>query len=230
LASSTTPLEPDKPKKKKIGFLKIILIIACTLIALAIIGNMFKKDKPAGEGSSLTSYSSSIFSSVPVSATNVSPTKPNVDVPKEYLSALKKAEIYSQTMHMSKVAIYDQLVSEYGENFAEDAAQYAIDNIKADWNANALAKAETYSKQMNMSKAAIYDQLVSEHGEKFTEKEAQYAVDNLVADYKANALAKAKIYQEQMAMSLNAIRDQLTSEYGEKFTEEEANYAIENLD
>ena len=35
-------------------------------------------------------------------------------------------------MHMSKTAIYEQLVSEYGEEFTEEEAQYAIDNIEAD--------------------------------------------------------------------------------------------------
>lgn len=101
------------------------------------------------------------------------------DVPREYKSALKKAETYSDMMHMSKAGIYDQLTSEHGEQFPEEAAQYAIDNIKADWKANALEKAKTYAETMDMSNAAIYDQLISDHGEKFTEEEAQYAVDNL---------------------------------------------------
>lgn len=100
-------------------------------------------------------------------------------VPSEYKSALKKADTYSSLMHMSKAAIYDQLVSEYGEQFSEDAAQYAIDNLTADWKANALAKAESYQEMMSMSPRAIYDQLVSEYGEKFTAEEAQYAIDNL---------------------------------------------------
>lgn len=38
-------------------------------------------------------------------------------VPREYKSALTKAELYAQTMYMSKAGIYDQLTSEYGENF-----------------------------------------------------------------------------------------------------------------
>lgn len=97
----------------------------------------------------------------------------------EYENALKKAELYSSTLHMSKRGIYDQLTSEYGENFPADAAQYAIDNMKADWNANALAKAKTYQSTLNMSKNAIYDQLISEYGEKFTKEEAQYAIDHL---------------------------------------------------
>ena len=97
----------------------------------------------------------------------------------EYQNALRKAETYSKMMHMSKKAIYEQLTSEYGEKFPADAAQYAIDNLKADYKANALEKAKTYQKTMSMSKSAIYDQLVSEYGEKFTAEEAQYAIDNL---------------------------------------------------
>lgn len=96
----------------------------------------------------------------------------------EYQNALRKAETYSKTMHMSKKAIYNQLTSEYGESFA-DAAQYAIDNLNADYKANALAKAKTYQQTMSMSKNAIYDQLVSEYGEQFTAEEAQYAIDHL---------------------------------------------------
>lgn len=97
----------------------------------------------------------------------------------EYQNALKKAETYSKMMHMSKQAIYEQLTSEYGEKFPADAAQYAIDNLNADYKANALEKAKTYQKTMSMSKSAIYDQLISEYGEKFTKEEAQYAIDHL---------------------------------------------------
>ncbi len=94
-------------------------------------------------------------------------------------NALKKAESYSSTMHMSKKGIYKQLTSDYGEKFTAEEAQYAVDNMKADWNANALAKAKTYQESMHMSKQKIYEQLTSEYGEKFTAEEAQYAVDNL---------------------------------------------------
>ena len=101
------------------------------------------------------------------------------NVPAEYKSALAKATSYANTMHMSKQGVYDQLVSEYGEKFSAPAAQYAIDNVKADWNANALAKAKQYQSQQNMSPAAIHDQLTSSYGEKFTQAEADYAIAHL---------------------------------------------------
>ena len=101
------------------------------------------------------------------------------EVPKEYKSALRKAKVYSDTMSMSKAGLYDQLTSEYGEKFSAEAAQYAVDNLNANWKENALKKAKVYQETMAMSPSAIYDQLVSEYGEKFTAGEAQYAVDNL---------------------------------------------------
>jgi hypothetical protein len=82
-------------------------------------------------------------------------------------------------MHVSKAGLYDQLVSEYGENFSEEAAQYAVDNVVADRKENALQKAIFYQDNMAMSPKAIYEHLISEYGEQFTEEEARYAIDNL---------------------------------------------------
>lgn len=97
----------------------------------------------------------------------------------EQKNALAKAKSYSDNLHMSKNNIYNQLTSEYGEGFSAEAAQYAIDNLVADYKANALAKAQSYQQNMHMSRSAIYDQLISEYGEGFTPEEAQYAIDNL---------------------------------------------------
>jgi hypothetical protein len=100
-------------------------------------------------------------------------------VPAEYASALTKATTYSDLMHLSKAGLYEQLTSEYGEKFAPEAAQYAVDNVQADWNANALAKAKTYQEEMAMAPEAIRDQLSSEYGERFTPEEADYAIAHL---------------------------------------------------
>lgn len=98
----------------------------------------------------------------------------------EYQNALTKGLQYANRLHMSKKAVYNQLISSYGEGFSADAAQYAIDNMTSvDWNANALAKAKEYYYSMPMSKSAVYDQLTSEYGEQFTASQAQYAVDHL---------------------------------------------------
>lgn len=114
-----------------------------------------------------------------VQSVSTNESNSNQDVSQEYKNALDKAYSYANQMHMSKQGVYDQLVSEYGSNFPEDAAQYAIDNLDVDWNYNALQKAKSYYEKMSMSKQGIYEQLVSEYGSQFTPEEAQYAIDNL---------------------------------------------------
>lgn len=94
-------------------------------------------------------------------------------------NALKKAQSYSDHQYLSKSRLYQQLTSSYGEGFTESEAQYAIDNVNADWNYNALQKAKSYQTHQNMSKNRIYQQLTSSYGEGFTASEAQYAIDNL---------------------------------------------------
>ena len=97
----------------------------------------------------------------------------------EDLNALKTAESYNSSMHMSKARLFNQLTSDYGEGFSKEAAQYAIDNIDADWNENALETAKSYRETMHMSKKRLYQQLTSKYGEEFTAKQAQYAIDHL---------------------------------------------------
>ena len=153
-----------------------ILVLAFITLAIAV---LFAGCSDLAEASSsLKSAASSVEKTIE-SISEAIEEEPEDNVPTEYKNALKKAKIYSDIMHMSKEGIYNQLISEYGENFPEDAAQYAMYNLDCDWNANALAKAKSYSDTMHMSKAAIFDQLISEYGEKFTPEEALYAVDNL---------------------------------------------------
>ncbi|MCB2299616.1 Ltp family lipoprotein [Clostridium tagluense] len=150
------------------------------VILLIIIGNMDGNSATTTPivDSNITTTTAQPTTPTPVETVKT-PEPAKSTVPTEYISALAKAELYGTTMDMSKKGIYDQLTSEHGEKFSKESAQYAVDNVKIDYNANALKKAEMYQKEMSMSPSAVYDQLVSEHGEKFTQAEAQYARDNL---------------------------------------------------
>lgn len=152
-----------------------ILTVILILVVIGMFGSAGSK-KETSTPSSTTENSSTTNTQ-----TNTKEEQPTAapKVPTEYRSALNKATTYANTMHMSKKGVYNQLVSEYGEKFSPEAAQYGIDNVKADWNANALAKAKTYQDTMSMSPAAIRNQLISDAGEKFTEAEADYAIQNL---------------------------------------------------
>lgn len=173
IASSAKTCPGCGAKNKKPIYKRPWFIVVAFFIIVGAIGS--------GAGSSTTTTTDSGTSGTVQEVSDKETTKEvaTESVPTEYKSALKKAEVYAGTMDMSKAKIYDQLTSEYGEKFPAEAAQYAIDNIEADWKENALKKAKTYQESMSMSTSKIYDQLTSDYGEKFTAEEAQYAIDNL---------------------------------------------------
>ncbi|MEU0886158.1 Ltp family lipoprotein [Lentzea sp. NPDC005914] len=158
------------------------------VVFIGLIGSSAETVQAGKPGPATTAITTTADAPLPPAATTATPTKPAVApttdnkqaaVPVEYRSALKTAESYVDLMHMSKQGVYDQLTSEYGEKFSAAAAQYAVDNVKADWNAQALASAKSYQNTMHMSPSAIRDQLTSEYGEKFTKAEADYAIAHL---------------------------------------------------
>ncbi|WP_288805047.1 Ltp family lipoprotein [uncultured Bifidobacterium sp.] len=163
-----------KPLYKRVWFWVVIVLVVFLIYAISSSsGNKSTSSAPKTESASTSQQQSKTEDTAKASQAPATP-----DVPQEYKSALAKAQNYSDMMHMSKRGIYEQLTSE-ADQFKPEAAQYAVDNLQADYNANALAKAKTYQKTMNMSPAAIKDQLTSDAGEKFTPEEAEYAVQHL---------------------------------------------------
>jgi len=161
-------------KKSWFGRHKVLTVIG-VIVLLAIVGSA------AGGGNKSNTTTSSSTTAGTSSKTEPAATQEakQPDVPAEYKSALAQAKTYSSSLHLSKQGVYDQLVSEYGGKFTAPAAQYAIDNVQADWNANALAQAKTYQNSLHLSPAGVHDQLVSENGGRFTVAEADYAIAHL---------------------------------------------------
>lgn len=95
----------------------------------------------------------------------------------EYSAALGKAKSYNSLFHMSKKRMYRQLISDF-DKFSNDAAQYAVDHLEADYKYNALFNAKNYRKLFNMSKSRLINQLTSSI-DGFTEEEANYAINHL---------------------------------------------------
>ena len=175
-----TPTAPNKSKKKKEkrgGCLKIFGIVFAVFVVIGVISSLSGGDEQEKKNDTTEAQEAEGTEDTGTQSETVQESEP--DVPVEYQNALTKAEQYSENLYMSKQGIYDQLTSEYGEQFSEEAAQYAVDNLQADYKKNALEKAKQYQEQMAMSSDAIRDQLISENGEKFTEEEADYAISNL---------------------------------------------------
>ncbi len=98
-------------------------------------------------------------------------------VPSEYTSAFRVAKEYLGFAPLSRQKLYEQL-TEY-ENFSNDAAQYALNNLDVNYNVNALRSAREYLSYTDMSDDMLYDQLTSPYGDAFTHSEAQYAFNHL---------------------------------------------------
>lgn len=96
--------------------------------------------------------------------------------PDDYLNALKAAKSYSDNLYYSKKNIYNLLIMGY--LYSDDAVQYAMNNLNADFNKNALEKAKSYKSNLHLLNERIYKNLISD-ADGFTEEEAQYAIDHL---------------------------------------------------
>jgi hypothetical protein len=151
------------------GVLAIILGVVITASVASSVVHNASDDEPQ-----------SIATGGPRASETPTPTTPAAPaVPAEFTSALTQATSYSRNLHLSKAGIFDQLTSQYGGQFTNEAAQYAIDNVQADWNANALAQAKSYQTNLALSPAAIREQLISQYGGQFLPAEADYAIQHL---------------------------------------------------
>ncbi len=97
-------------------------------------------------------------------------------IPTEYRNALQQANVYANSLNMSRKGVFQQLVSEDGGKFSKAAATYAVQYVQTNWKENAIETATVYYEHLGMSRGAVYDQL---REEKFTKKQAKWAVEQL---------------------------------------------------
>jgi len=175
------PMPSAQPKTKKPLYRRLWFWLVIVVAALAVIGVSGGNGSSTNGGQTTSSAQSQRSTDAKQGRQDAQSEqqKKEESVPAEYKSALRQADVYANTMHMSKAGLLKQLTSEYGGQFSQEAAQYAVDNVKADWNANALAAAKNYQETMAMSPEAIRDQLTSEYGDQFTAEEADYAIQHL---------------------------------------------------
>jgi len=90
-----------------------------------------------------------------------------VDAAQNYLSMGEGFSAYS---------LAQQLTSSYGSGFSQADAQYAINYLNPDWNAQAVDAAQGYMKMGGFSASSLTQQLTSDSGNGFTPAQAAYAV------------------------------------------------------
>lgn len=113
----------EKKKKGKAKWIVLAVVVVIIIAAIAGGGNDNTPQTPSNEDPVATSEQ-------PASNQETSEEKKDADVPTEYKNALEKAKTYYETMNMSKEGVRDQLVSEYGEKFTQEEADYAVNNLE----------------------------------------------------------------------------------------------------
>lgn len=93
--------------------------------------------------------------------------------PNEHLNALSSARKYLKVSSFSKLKLKEQLIY---EEYSDEAASYAVDNVLTDWNENAIKTAEKYLDLSSFSKDSLFDQLIHDG---YTNEEAQQAIEKV---------------------------------------------------
>lgn len=91
----------------------------------------------------------------------------------EYGNAIDCAQDYVNLMSFSRQRLISQL--EY-EGYSNEAAVYAVDNIRVDWNSECAQCAQDYLNFMSFSRQGLYDQLAYEG---FTDEQIQYGLSQV---------------------------------------------------
>jgi hypothetical protein len=91
-----------------------------------------------------------------------------VDAAKSYLSL---------GQGFSEQGLLQQLTSSAGGGFTEAQAEYAVNYLHPDWDAQAVDAAKGYLQLGGFSQASLLQQLTSSAGGGFTEAQAEYAVN-----------------------------------------------------
>lgn len=94
-------------------------------------------------------------------------------------NALSSAEDYLDYSAFSRQGLIDQLSSDYGSGFKVEDATWAVDQLHADWNAQAVRAAKDYLDYTSFSRQGLIEQLSSSSGSQFTVAQATYAVNKL---------------------------------------------------
>lgn len=94
-------------------------------------------------------------------------------------NAVKAAQSYLETFHMSRAVLLDQLSDPYGSGFTQEQAEYAVEQLDVDWRQNALETAREYRQRSALSDEDLFRYLTDPHREGFSEEEARWALDQL---------------------------------------------------
>lgn len=155
--SNNTPQPKKKHTVRNVAFGIFGFIV---LIIIAV--NLPSGDEP---------NQATVAANPPTASSEPEPKKAEAEKPKitkGQEQALRKAESYLEALPFSKKGLVKQLKH---DEFSKDDAEWAAENVGADWNEQAVKKALSYLEVMPFSEDELADQLVHDG---FTKKQAKH--------------------------------------------------------
>jgi hypothetical protein len=204
------------------------LVVVIVVVSQSNNPSTSASDTGAAGSSAAAAVSSAAASSAP--STPAAPAGPSMTVAQQ--QAVDAAGGYlSDGQGFSEQGLLSQLTSSAGDGLSKSDAEFAINNLHPDWDAQAVDSAKGYlSGGQGFSEQGLIQQLTATAGEGFTEAQAEYAIDNLHPDWDAQAVVAAQGYLgDGEGFSRSSLIQQLTSSYGDGFTEAQAEYAVNKV-
>jgi Host cell surface-exposed lipoprotein len=162
-----------------IAFGAVVVIIAVASASNKPSTTASETGAAGNSASPSAAVSSAAASSAP--STPAAPAGPSMTVAQQ--QAVDAAEGYvSDGQGFSGQGLLSQLTSSAGDGLAKSDAEFAINHLHPDWDAQAVDAAEGYlSGGQGFSSSSLIQQLTSSYGNGFTEAQAEYAVNKVMA-------------------------------------------------
>lgn len=173
----------SKSTKIIVGLVLGLLVII--VIAVSLGGGSHKTAVVTPTNAPLPTYSAPVAPAPPAPTTQApapaqAPAAPAMTGAQS--QAVQSAQGYlSDGQGFSQEGRLQQLTSSYGEGFAKADAQFAINYLHPNWDAQAVESAQGYMNDgQGFSRSALTQQLTSSYGEGFTQAQANYAVNKVM--------------------------------------------------
>ncbi len=224
-----------KPWPARHKVLSGLIAFGALVVIIAVASSSNKPPTTAsdtGAAGSSTSPSAAVSSAAASSAPSrpAAPAGPSMTGVQQ--QAVDGAKSYlSEGQGFSEQGLLSQLTSSAGNGFSKSDAEFAINYLNPNWDAQAVDAANGYlSEGQGFSQQGLLQQLTADAGDGFTESQAEYAINSLHPDWDAQAVDAAKGYLgDGEGFSRSSLIQQLTSSYGDGFTESQAEYAVNKV-
>jgi hypothetical protein len=226
--------QQSQPKRKSWpGRHKVLTGLMAVGALIVIISVASASNKPSTPAADIAAASSSASPSAVVSsaAASAAPSTPAAPASPSMTGAQQQAvdaanDYLSEGQGFSDRGLLQQLTASAGNGFSKSDAEFAINYLHPDWDAQAVDAANSYlSEGQGFSDQGLLQQLTASAGNGFTQAQAEYAVNYLHPDWDAQAVDAAKGYMQMGGFSQASLIQQLTSSAGNGFTQAQAEYA-----